>query len=257
MMRRFRGRTARDRAAGLLRGRGRHPGFRVQIRRRQCRGRRGGHGARVRPGAAGPGLCARPDLGVPRQSCGHPGRCWPGGSRWPRRRATGSRSSSAASSAPCCCGRCSPRRPSTSRSKLRAGHERLGCGVRRSTSGPAARSWPRWCMTALFVFVVLGVTGKPRQHGHRGHGHRAVADRRAPHRHPDHRDLGEPGAQPRARADRRRDRAQPGVAVHRGAAGRRGGRAAACTGSSSRRARDRWIPSRPSSRRRPRTGAQP
>jgi glycerol uptake facilitator-like aquaporin len=76
-------------------------------------------------------------------------------------------------------------------------------------------------LTALFVFVILGVTSKLGKRDDRGHRHRADPDGGPPHRDTDHRNVGEPGAQPRPGPHRRRNRAEPGVTIHRGPAGRR------------------------------------
>ena len=51
-------------------------------------------------------------------------------------------------------------------------------------------------LTALFVFVILGVTSK-LGNAHRGAGARPLPHRGPPDRDPDHRDFGEPGPQPR------------------------------------------------------------
>ena len=60
-----------------------------------------------------------------------------------------------------------------------------------------------------------------RECRHRGHRHRFFPHGGPSHRNPGHGHVGEPGSQPRSRPHRRRDRPEPGVAVHRRAAGRR------------------------------------
>ncbi len=87
-------------------------------------------------------------------------------------------------------------------------------------------------LTALFV----------GERGDRGDSDRPVPHRGPPDRDTDHRDVGEPRAQPRPGRHCRRNRAEPGVAVHRGPAGRRHRRrraALACLSPAQTRARAR------------------
>ena len=70
-------------------------------------------------------------------------------------------------------------------------------------------------LTALFLFVILGVDRHPGAEGLRAARDRAGADADPPDEHPGHQHLGEPGALDRAGAVRRRRRDLPAVAVHR------------------------------------------
>ena len=72
-------------------------------------------------------------------------------------------------------------------------------------------------ITAIFVLVVLFSTHKAAIQGAAGDSHRIRPGHRPPDRHPAHRHLGEPGPEPRPRPGRREHRAEPGLAVHRGA----------------------------------------
>ena len=76
-------------------------------------------------------------------------------------------------------------------------------------------------LTAVFVFVILGVTSRMANAATAGLVIGLHADLRPPGRHPPRRHLGQPGPQPGPGPRRGGHGTQPGLAVHRGAAGRR------------------------------------
>lgn len=69
-------------------------------------------------------------------------------------------------------------------------------------------------LTAVFLYVILGVTDTRAPKGFAPVGHRAGAHLDPPHQHPGHEHLGEPGPVDRAGSVRRRRRHRAVVAVH-------------------------------------------
>ena len=96
--------------------------------------------------------------------------------------------------------------------------ERLSASTRpAATRCCAALRLPRSCMTFMFLIIILGATDTRAPAGFAPHRDRPRPDADPPDQHPGHQHLGEPGAQHRPGAVRRRLGALAAVAVLGGA----------------------------------------